>query len=427
MGTRTRTRSDRKNAVVSLNAALDAIINALRRRAIDADDLEKVFGEWLGVLDSHTHIPVEGLWHPREVAAAGFLEASGRNAERSFQEGLAGLRRRTYFDPNQPQGFEADGLAMLGVASGIQALRDRDANTWLGDLCARALSQETDEWRHGLVEGARYLLGAETPSQPEVAVALASKTGGTCVSDGALAAAVSAATSITEVSPERAIVRLKVLEHAARRTASPAPGRTALNSLDKVKVLFLAANPTASSRLQLDEELRDIKSRIRAAQHRDAFDLVSEHAVQPDDLEQALLEHRPVTVHFSGHGSGANGIVFHGTATGSTALVNGDVLADLFRILKKQIRVVVLNACYSEHQAQAIVREIDFVVGMNDTIGDNAARHFAASFYRALAFGESVHTAFQLGKNAIRRAGLGDANVPELLVRAGANTDHGVL
>ena len=46
------------------------------------------------------------------------------------------------------------------------------------------------------------------------------------------------------------------------------------------------------------------------------------------------------------------------------SLVSSAALADLFKVLKDNIRVVVLNACYSEEQAQAIVEEIDFVVGM---------------------------------------------------------------
>ena len=44
--------------------------------------------------------------------------------------------------------------------------------------------------------------------------------------------------------------------------------------------------------------------------------------------------------------------------------------------------MVVLNACHSHEQAKAIVQEIDFVVGMADSIGDEAARVFAAAFYR---------------------------------------------
>ena len=104
------------------------------------------------------------------------------------------------------------------------------------------------------------------------------------------------------------------------------------------------------------------------------------------------------------------------------SLVSSAALADLFKVLKDNIRVVVLNACYSEEQAQAIVEEIDFVVGMADSIEDEAARVFAAAFYRGLAFGRSVQTAFDLGVNELKlRALKDDEDVPLLLIRDGVD------
>ena len=77
-----------------------------------------------------------------------------------------------------------------------------------------------------------------------------------------------------------------------------------------------------------------------------------------------------------------------------------------------------LNACYSEEQARAIVEKIDFVVGMAVSIGDDAAVVFAAAFYRGLAYGKSVQTAFELGLNQLQLMGLKeDEDVPVLLIR----------
>ena len=60
-----------------------------------------------------------------------------------------------------------------------------------------------------------------------------------------------------------------------------------------------------------------------------------------------------------------------------------------------------LNACYSEAQAQAIAKHIDCVVGMTTAVGDDAAIDFATAFYRALGYGRDVQTAFDLGTNQI--------------------------
>jgi hypothetical protein len=72
---------------------------------------------------------------------------------------------------------------------------------------------------------------------------------------------------------------------------------------EKVKILFLAANPKASTPLRLDEEIRQIQEKIRAAEFRDSFELQSRWAVRPLDLLQAFNEVRPHVVHFSGHGT----------------------------------------------------------------------------------------------------------------------------
>jgi hypothetical protein len=198
--------------------------------------------------------------------------------------------------------------------------------------------------------------------------------------------------------------------------------------MKKVKTLFLAANPTSTSRLALDEDLRDILDKIRTAEHRDAFEMIVVPAARPDDIEQALLQHKPVIVHFSGHGSGATGLAFQGAAGGEARLVSADAIGHLFKVLKKNVRVVILNACYSAQQAKAIVREIDFVVGMTNTISDVGARKFAASFYRGLGFGETINTAFELGVNALKREHLvADESVPVLLVRSGMSAEVALL
>ena len=196
----------------------------------------------------------------------------------------------------------------------------------------------------------------------------------------------------------------------------------------QIKVLFLAANPGSSEQLALDEEARAIEEKVRDAKHRDLVIVQTRWAVRPGDLQQAFLENEPTVVHFSGHGGGNVGIVLAGGDPSKESFVTADALADLFRVLKDGIRVVVLNACFSEVQAKAIVEQIDFVVGMGDSIGDEAARVFAAAFYRGLAFGRTVRSAFELGINELKLAGLGaEDSTPQLLVRQDANAEAALV
>jgi hypothetical protein len=196
---------------------------------------------------------------------------------------------------------------------------------------------------------------------------------------------------------------------------------------ERSTILFLAANPAGTSHLRLDEEARDIASKVRGALHRDSFAFRTWWALRPDDLQQALLDEAPTVLHFSGHGEGVCGIVLHGES-GAARSVSADALRDLLIVLKDNIRVVVLNACYSAQQAEAIVGVVDVVIGMTASVSDAASRAFAAAFYRALGAGRSVGNAFDLGVNAIRLEGLdNDQAAPVMLERLGVHADELVL
>jgi hypothetical protein len=180
----------------------------------------------------------------------------------------------------------------------------------------------------------------------------------------------------------------------------------------------MAANPEGTSHLKLDEEIRAITGKIRASEHRDLLELVSVWAVRADDLLQFLNLHKPHIVHFSGHGSPTEEI-FVLDSSGRAKPVSTAALKALFTSLKDNIRIVVLNACYSRAQAEAITEVIDFAIGMKAVISDTAAAIFAASFYGALGFGRSVQEAFDQGRIALLLEGISEEDVPEFLVRTG--------
>jgi hypothetical protein len=171
--------------------------------------------------------------------------------------------------------------------------------------------------------------------------------------------------------------------------------RTSLKS-----ILLLAANPKGTQNLRLQEEEREIKERLRLAGY-GKIPINSAGAVRPIDIQQAMLDFDPHVVHFSGHGAGQDGLVFE-DAIGQEKLVDSDALAELFELFAEQVECVVLNACYSKFQAEAIAQHIDYVIGMSKEIGDNAAINFSVGFYAALGAGRPFKFAYKLGCNAIR-------------------------
>lgn len=183
------------------------------------------------------------------------------------------------------------------------------------------------------------------------------------------------------------------------------------------KVLLLSANPANTDRLRVEAEFREISECCQKSSLRDRFNVVTKGAVRLDDLQPTLLQEAPRVVHFSGHGAAANGLVLEHD-DGTWQLAPTEALADLFRILQNGIDCVVLNACFSEVQAEAIARYVPYVLGMNQAIGDLAAIEFAKGFYGALFEGKSVKDAFELGKNLIALKNIPEAQTPVLVERS---------
>lgn len=176
-------------------------------------------------------------------------------------------------------------------------------------------------------------------------------------------------------------------------------------------ILILASNPKGTSKLRLDEEIREIDQGLQRSQKRERFSLKQQWAVRPRDIYRSILDVRPQIIHFCGHGSGNEGLVFE-EESGETKLVGAEALANLFELFSPQVECVLLNACYSEIQAQAINQHIDYVIGMKQEIGDRAAINFAVGFYDALGAGESYEFAFKLGCHAIEISGIKEQSTP---------------
>jgi len=183
-------------------------------------------------------------------------------------------------------------------------------------------------------------------------------------------------------------------------------------------ILLLAADPSDLARLRLATEFREIQEKLRLAVYRDRFALYQRMALRPADLSQAMLDLQPEIVHFSGHGSGADGLYLE-DEWGQGKLVTGEALAALFRTFADRTRAVILNACFTEPQAEAIAEHIDFVIGTRREIGDDTATAFSRGFYQALGAGRSIEDAFTLGCTQIQLQGLGEHLVPVLLRKPG--------
>ena len=222
--------------------------------------------------------------------------------------------------------------------------------------------------------------------------------------------------------------------------------------MKKHTILFLAANPLGTSEAALADEARAIQAELELAGHRDRFEFVTRWAVQPLDLLRELRKLKPTVVHFTGlrrrsaidtsptddaplhdaiaghdvETSEPQGLFFRGPDN-RPVFVPIAALEEAFDAAGRSVQVVVLDACYSDPQAEALAAHVDCVVGMAGSVLDDAARSFAIGFYGGLGERESIAAAYKQGRAAISLAGLHEGNRPKLKIRHGVDANRIVL
>lgn len=186
----------------------------------------------------------------RHVAVLGYAAALGL-ADRPHQraaltEGLEWLAGREWFAAGRVPTFEADPVALLGVALGIQVLSSTTRlgsagaeatatalTPWVSDLLMCALGLTADSWERGVVEAARYLVEPTTASvarigeaAPDLAAALCARAlvPSEAVSERAAMDTVLALT-YRSAGAERAATQRVALRWLFRATPAALPGR----------------------------------------------------------------------------------------------------------------------------------------------------------------------------------------------------------
>jgi CHAT domain-containing protein len=187
---------------------------------------------------------------------------------------------------------------------------------------------------------------------------------------------------------------------------------------EKIRILFLSANPWTTSRILVDEEAREIFERIHEGPHRNKFELHKHVATRPHDLQKLLLLYKPQIVHFSGHGSKGHKIILGGTH-GRGKTVDQQGLADVFALYNTHVRLVLLNACFTKAQARSIAEVVNYSIGTGRGIGDKVGVAFAGAFYRALGFGRPIRDAFESAKAELALTKIPRSRGIELFVKEG--------
>lgn len=198
------------------------------------------------------------------------------------------------------------------------------------------------------------------------------------------------------------------------------------NVPEKVTVLYLGTSPEDEVRLRVDAEARDIHEAIRKSDNPQSVAFNDRWAVRQTDLLQVLNETNPDIVHFSGHGAADGSIVLE-DQFGNAVLLDKERLSVVVGAAAKHVKLIVFNACYSDEEADKILRHVDATIGMTDSISDAAAKAFAAQLYSSIGFGLDLQTSFNQARAAVALISPEEIGTPRLRVREGLDAEKMVL
>ena len=189
-------------------------------------------------------------------------------------------------------------------------------------------------------------------------------------------------------------------------------------------LLFLAAVPPGESRISYRNEYARLDEVLKNnAETRGVLELIPQFQVRKIDLVKKVKKERPLILHFVGHGkeedpdtTSGGGLIFLSDHDSSTSdKLQRSEAKSIFEELKKEVpklKIVFLNACYSEPIAKAISSAGLITVGADDKIGSIMAERFSEGFYECYAQTKDHRVAFKEGVGLAKTA---QANASELL------------
>lgn len=169
---------------------------------------------------------------------------------------------------------------------------------------------------------------------------------------------------------------------------------------EDIRVLFVGFNALAGHDLSLGEEIAALEGELNAAHMPSGLPMEAIEAGSTDALHGALLAAPRVQVlHFSAHGHSVKGLLLL-NADGRRVLADGGQLATVLGRFRN-LRLIVLAACHQKQQAEALKDIFDCIVATDGQVPVDASRQFMQAFYKGLASGDPVATAFETAKARI--------------------------
>ena len=174
------------------------------------------------------------------------------------------------------------------------------------------------------------------------------------------------------------------------------------NVVSKI-LLIVSANPIDTSRLRIDEEIREITAILK---YNNNYQLMTSLATKANEIDHIILEITPEILHINVHahpfsdqdGNNIASFCFEDDQ-GRAILINGKRLVDFIKIFPS-IKLALMNTCHSAETAYQLSEFIPYTIGFLDAVDDKMCVSFAKSFYKALSSKEDIEFAYSFAVKA---------------------------
>ena len=198
-------------------------------------------------------------------------------------------------------------------------------------------------------------------------------------------------------------VKTMGLERELREKISREYQDAVQGKLDTKRSLILSANPLDTTRLRIDQEIRELHSIFKYSNN---YQLLLSLATKANEIDQIILESTPEILHLTVHANpaldpdGRNIADFYfEDDQGKSVPINGKRLAEFLKIFPS-IKLVFINTCFSDEVAYQLSEFIPYAIGFEDSIADTICIAFAKSFYIALLSKQDIEFAYNFAITA---------------------------
>lgn len=182
-------------------------------------------------------------------------------------------------------------------------------------------------------------------------------------------------------------------------------------------MLLVSSLPDGLGHLDLKKEIETIKNELLGSEYGKQFKIIAVENVSSTELIKLILKNHPQIFHFTGMGM-LEGLLFK-NHLGVTELVSSEQMTELFRTLKANVNLVVLNTCNSHILAKNLNKYVKCAIGISGLIADEIAITFAEYFYMSIFLGKSINDSFNVASTQLTLAYKDEKSSPRIFAKKG--------